>query len=308
MTRWRLAILAIPLVIGALAPAAQKSIFSISAEEVRVDVLVTANGKPVTGMTTADFEILDNGVRQQIQYATLQKQMPVSAVLVFDLSRSVAGEMLGYLRSAAGKFLDDLRKEDHAALITFNNAVTLGSMPTQDFTAIKRALDRSIPMGNSSLMDASYAGLILAQTRSDPTLIILFSDGRDTHSWLTDAEVLETAKRNEAVVCAVSSRWILDKTLLSADSLFAAEERLPKKTFLNDLVQLTGGSLMNVESTADLAAAFRQVLDEFRCRYLITFEPRGVSESGWHTIEVRVKNRSAKVTARPGYMRSSRKK
>jgi VWFA-related protein len=294
--------------IGALASAAQKSIFSISAEEVRVDVLVTVNGKPVTGMTTADFEIFDNGVPQKIQYATLQKQMPVSAVLVFDLSRSVAGEMLGYLRSAAGKFLDDLRKEDHAALITFNNAVTLGSMPTQDFTSIKRALDRSIPMGNSSLMDAGYAGLILAQSRSDPTLIILFSDGRDTHSWLTDAEVLETAKRNEAVVYAVSSRWILDKTLLSADSLFASEERMPKKTFLSDLVGLTGGSLMNVESTADLAAAFRQVLDEFRCRYLITFEPRGVSEHGWHTIEVRVKNRSAKVTARPGYMRSSRSK
>jgi VWFA-related protein len=301
-----LASLAIFLMTGVLAAAAQKSDFIVSAEEVRVDVLVTENSKPVGGLTAADFEVFDNGVRQEVRYATLQKQMPVCTILVFDMSRSIAGEMLAYLRDAAGKLLADLEGEDHAALITFNNAVILGSLPTRDLGRIKLALDKAKPIGNSSLIDASYAGLMLAQSRSDPTLIIIFSDGRDTLSWLRGDTVLEAAKRNEAVVYGVSSERILGRTLLSAESLFASEDRMPKKTFLTDLIGLTGGSLMHVDLDMDLAAAFRGVLKEFRHRYLVTYTPQGVPQSGWHNIEVRLKNRSAKVMTRPGYMRSSR--
>jgi hypothetical protein len=50
---------------------------------------------------------------------------------------------------------------------------------------------------------------------------------------------------------------------------------------------------------------FLRILNEFRQRYLVTYIPMGVSEDGWHKLEVRVKNRSAKVRARPGYMRKS---
>ena len=305
MITGRLAMLAIMLVAGAIASAAQKSDFSVSAEEVRVDVLVTVNGKPVENLKTADFEVFDNGVRQEILYAEIQEKTPVSAIMIFDMSRSVAGEMLIYLKNAASNLLADLASDDHAALITFNNAVALGSLPTRDLAGIKLALSQAKPAGNSSLLDASYAGLILAQSRSDPALVIIFSDGRDTMSWLTSDAVLEAAKRNEAVVYAVSAGRIMNRTVLSAESLFASEYRMPKKTFLNDLTELTGGSLLNVEST-DLAAAFRSILDEFRHRYLVTYRPRGVSEGGWHNIAVRVRNRSAKVKTRTGYIRNPR--
>jgi len=96
-------------------------------------------------------------------------------------------------------------KEDHAALIMFNNAVILGSPPTRDFAQIIRALDQAQPFGNTSLIDASYAGLLLAESRPDPPLLIVFSDGRDTFSWLMGEAVLETAKYNDAVVYAVST-------------------------------------------------------------------------------------------------------
>ena len=49
------------------------------------------------------------------------------------------------------------------------------------------------------------------------------------------------------------------------------------------------------------AAAFRSILDEFRHRYLITYQPRGVPREGWHKLEVRVNRRGATVRARPGY-------
>ncbi|MBN1568320.1 MAG: VWA domain-containing protein [Acidobacteria bacterium] len=283
----RLVLFAIFFLINAAAVTAQQPTFSVAAEEVRLDVLVTQNGKPMAGLEPSDFEILDNGVPQEIQYATLQKQTPISATLVFDMSRSIAGDLLGHLKKAARGLLTDLMRDDHAALITFNNAIMLGSPPTRDFAQVVQALDHSQPFGNSSLIDASYAGLVLAESRPDPPLVIIFSDGRDTFSWLTEEKVLETAKHNDAVVYAVST------------------DRRPNKAFLNDLIQLTGGSLFEVESTENLEAAFLGILAEFRHRYLITYTPQGVPESGWHKLDVRVKHRSTKVKARPGYMRSS---
>ena len=284
----RLAALAIFLMAWPLIARAQETTFSVTAEEVRMEVLVTENGKPVSGLSADDFEILDNGVAQEIHYVTLQKHAPISTTLVFDMSRSVSGKLLDNLKNAASAFLNDLRDADYASLITFNNAVILGSPPTRDLARVKLALDQIQPFGNSSLIDGSYSGLVLAESRPDQPLVVIFSDGCDTFSWLTNEAVLETAKRNEAVVYAVST------------------DRQPDKTFLSELTKLTGGFLFQVKSANDLAAVFLGILEEFRQRYLVTYTPpQDKSGMGWHKVEVRVKNRSAKVNARPGYMRSS---
>jgi Ca-activated chloride channel homolog len=286
---------------------AQISTFSIATEEVRVDVLVTEKGKPAVDLKAADFEVFDNGIAQEIQYITLQKQTPVSAILVFDMSWSVAGELLDCLRGAAIGFINDLKNGDQAALITFNNAVALGSPPTRELSRIKLALNQVNPFGNSSLIDGSYAGLVLADSRPEPPLLIIFSDGRDTSSWLTGETVLETAKaarRNDTVVYAVSTARLQKKKYRTF--MFESESnRGADEIFLRDLTKATGGSLVEIESAEDLADVFRGILVEFRLRYLVTYTPRGVSGNGWHKLDIRVKRRSATVKARPGYMRSS---
>lgn len=45
------------------------------------------------------------------------------------------------------------------------------------------------------------------------------------------------------------------------------------------------------------------IMTEFRTRYLLTYTPSGVEKSGWHPIEVKLKNKKGKVTARRGYLR-----
>ena len=44
-----------------------------------------------------------------------------------------------------------------------------------------------------------------------------------------------------------------------------------------------------------------RILDEFRNRYLISYSPAGVSKSGWHRLQVRLKGRRGIVKARAGY-------
>jgi Ca-activated chloride channel family protein len=180
--------------------------------------------------------------------------------------------------------LGGLKKDDQAALVNFNDAVLIGPGLTGDTGLVKAAIDRAEPTGNTSLVDAAFAGMMLAESDVGRGLVIVFSDGLDTSSWLRPKAVLDVAKRSDAVVYAVAAGLVR-----------SAE-------FLGDLTEQTGGRLFKIESTRGLSAVFLEVLDEFRQRYLLSYSPAGVSKEGWHTLTVRVKGRNATVRARPGYL------
>ena len=108
------------------ANARQNPAFRAKVESVRVDVLVTDNGQPILGLGPADFELLDNGVPQQVELVSFD-QVPLNVILALDMSDSVAGERLEQLRGAGGGLLAALHKEDQAALVTFSHVVAMAS-------------------------------------------------------------------------------------------------------------------------------------------------------------------------------------
>jgi Ca-activated chloride channel family protein len=263
-----------------------QSPFSAKVEVVRVDVLVTDNGQPVRGLTPGDFDVLDEGVAQQVDLISFE-QIPLNAILALDMSASVAGERLEHLRNAGRAVLDQLKPEDQGALVTFSHALGLGSDLTHDVSRVRAALDAADASGDTALVDATYGGIMLAESDVGRALLLVFSDGVDTSSWLSPEAVLNTAKRSDVVVYGVAVRG-------------GATPR-----FLRDLSAFTGGSLFEIDSTNNLNALFVRILEEFRHRYLVSYTPRGVSHTGWHRLEVRVKGRKATVKARPGYFAGS---
>jgi len=285
----QIVMIAVFIIFPTLLATGQTSTFSVKTEEVRIDVLVTDDGKPVIDLHAENFEVRDNGVPQVIETVSYQR-VPTSATLVLDMSRSVTGELFEQLKRAGNELLNGLRDKDRAALITFSHSVMLDSPRTTDLDSVKLALHQLQPRssGNTSLLDVSYTGLIYAESKADRSLLVIFSDGLDTTSWLTEEEVLESAKRSDVVVYTISAG------------------RLPDNDFLRDLAKYTGGYFFKIESIENLGAIFRGILDEFRHRYMLTYSPRGVKKSGWHEIEVRVrKHRYDKIQARPGYMMES---
>jgi VWFA-related protein len=277
----RLIVLGSLLVTATVVVRTQVPTFSSRVEAVRVDVLVTDNGQPVRGLGPGDFEVRDNGVLQQIDLVSFE-QTPLDVVLSLDMSDSVAGERLERLRAAGSAVLAGLEAEDRAALVTFSQKVALGARLTSDLTAVRSALGRASGAGETALIDGTYAGLTIGGSDEHRGLLIVFSDGLDTSSWLGASQVLDAAKRSDVVVYAVSVRSPL------------------KPEFLRDLTSLTAGRLFEVEKTEKLDAIFAGILEEFRHRYLVSYTPRGVSKGGWHRLEIRVK-RNGTVKARPGY-------
>jgi Ca-activated chloride channel family protein len=281
----RLALAGLLAVSAAAMPAGegQNPTFSSRVEAVRVDVLVTEDGKPVRGLRAADFEVFDNGVRQTVDLVSFE-QLPLNVVFTFDLSSSIVGERLDNLREASRTVLDGLRAGDQAALVMFNSTVTVGPALTSRAGLVQAAIDNAEPTGETSLVDASFAGMMVAEADAGRGLVMVFSDGRDTSSWLRPEAVIDVAKRCDAVVYGVASGLAR------------------RSEFLGELADQTGGRLFAIESTKGLSDVFLEVLGEFRQRYLVSYSPAGVSREGWHELAVRVKGRKAAVRARPGYL------
>jgi VWFA-related protein len=260
---------------------AQTPSFSSSVESVRVDVLVTDRGRPVLGLGPSDFEIRDNGVLQDVELASYE-EIPLNVILALDMSASVDAERLDHLRGAGRAVLDGLRDHDQAGLVTFSQFVSQGAPLTADVDLVRGALDRVTGVGQTSLIDAAFTGMMIGESDVGRSLLIVFSDGIDTASWLTAEHVLAIAKRCDVVV-------------------YGVEVGRRRQSFLRDLSDVTGGRSIEIESTRDIRASFESILQEFRQRYLVSYSPN-VARDGWHRLEVNVKGRNATVRARPGYL------
>jgi VWFA-related protein len=256
--------------------------FRTRVESVRLDALVIADGQPVPGLTADDFEVRDNGVLQKVTLLGTGS-LPLDVILVLDMSGSLPAERLDALRAAGGTLLAALEPDDRAGLATFSYEIHRAQALTSDFASVRRGLERAKPSGGTVLVDAMYAAIGMNDPGDRRGLMIVFSDGIDTASWLQPAAVIRAAQRSEITIYAVST---------------AAPSQTP--ALLREVTEETGGKLLEVDS-ASLATAFTRVLNEFRQRYVLSYTLPGTAAEGWHRIEVRVKKRNALVKTRPGY-------
>ena len=275
--------------------------FRTRGEGVRIDVLVTDRERPVAGLTSKDFTLTDSDTGQVVEAASLAT-LPLDVILVLDLSVSLGEEGLSHLTHAADALLAKLRPEDRAALVTFSQVVTLRSALTQDHARVRGMVKDLRVHGMTSAIDAAYTAMTLQQDSDRPTLMLLFTDGLDTQSWLTPDAVLDTARQSVAVPYAViAGEGIKAYTTPTASLLSGRAPRNPAARFLYDLVQAGGGVFMNAEATNQLERRFTEALENFRQRYVLTYVPRGVEGKGWHPVTIAVKDRRYRIRARPGY-------
>jgi len=290
-TRFRRACLAVAwLATGAVLAAQQAATFRSGVDLVRLDVLVTQGGKPVGGLTADDFEVLDNGVRQPLRVATLAGS--VSVVLVLDTSGSLEGPQLDQLIRASQMVVGLLRPEDEVSLATFSWRLLMPAGSGRNPAAIRAALASATASGTTALWDALFGGLALAGGSGGRSLVLLFTDGLENASWLREEDVADAAERSESVIYVVRPPG----PAVPQSSLAAAKNRL------RGIADRTGGSVVDTDTFGQLPQRFTAILDEFRARYLLSYEPTGVRrDDGWHNVEVRVRGGRRTVKARPGY-------
>src|SRR5262245_10938083 len=191
----------------------QQATFSAKLEAVRVDVLVSDRSDVVRDLKPGDFEIRDNGIPQAVDLVSFQ-QIPLNVILALDVSASVSGERLDDLQKAARALLGRLTKQDKAALLTFSHAVSLRERLSSDVSRVAESLSDVQPAGETALVDGAHAAMMLEAADSGRNLLIVFSDGLDTASWLDPGRVLESARRSDLVVYGAESGGAEDSEVL----------------------------------------------------------------------------------------------
>ena len=277
--------------------------FRAGTELVSVDVLVTENRQPVLGLTTGDFELIDNGVAQTVDQLYVE-QLPVNVVMVLDTSGSVIGERLAALKAGARSVIDKLRPNDRAAILSFSHRLEMPSPLTADRAGLRKAVNELDALGSTSLRDAAFAGLALRGADNTRTLLLLFSDGLDTSSILSESRLMAIARRSDAIIYAIGVQDTPAPRMAGRGPFFLQSEAVTDDRFLSALAREAGGRLLHAEQHRDIERTFTRVFEEFNSRYVLGYTPRGVAKSGWHKLDVRLKNKRGTVLARRGYFGS----
>jgi VWFA-related protein len=285
--------------------APQTPVFRSGTSAVMVDVSVRdASRRAVTGLTAADFTVLDNGIVQQIDDVSFGR-VPIDVTVGLDVSYSVTGPLLDRLRRAVGQLVRDLRREDRLRLIVFNMRVTRLVDFTNDAAAVERAMRTMSGSGGTSLFDALSVAMVSATPPDRRQLVVFFTDGNDGTS-ITPPGLLQTiAERTRATVSFVVLPTASTFNAGVARPGFPVAPARAEVLLINPAVQRlaadTGGSVLPAPVNADLGPVFLRALDAFRSTYVLHYSPRNVASDGFHAISVQVNRPGATVQARRGY-------
>jgi VWFA-related protein len=268
--------------LAASVAAQQQPVFRGGVAGVSVPVSVRKGNAPVAGLTAADFEVFDNGVRQRIDAFTVEA-LPVDVTLLLHISRSIAGHRLEWLRTSVREVPGLLKPEDQTRLISVQHF--LRELTLQDVETL-------VAKGGTALYDALAASLMRPSRADRRQLVVAFTTGVDTISILGLDAVEALSALTDAVVHVV---------VPVNGSTSARRALLADAAPLNNLVTRTGGHIFPADTDAPIGGAFKGAIEEFRTSYVLRYVPEGVSPGGWHEISVTVRGGPYEIRARKGY-------
>jgi Ca-activated chloride channel family protein len=286
-----LALMATPLFAQTRPPQTPLPTFKSSSTLVAVTATVQrAKGGPVTALTRADFEILDNGRPRPIT-GFFAERSTASVALLFDRSGSMnVGERHAAARAVAAHLLAWLEAgRDEIALFGFDHDVARLQPFAPAPADILAKVDELKPFGSTSLHDAIAVAATQVADRTARRAVVVITDGVDTSSLMSPQEVSRLAAEIDVPVYVLIAAPPIDRQ--------AAPLLDPK---LEDLARKTGGRAYLVTKPMETSRACQEIASDLHHQYLIAFESDG--QPGWHALDVRVKQKDVLVRARTGYV------
>lgn len=258
-------------------------------------------GRVVRDLTRADFQVIDSGTAREIRdfYAG---DAPISLAIVLDISGSMAvGGNMDRARQAVALAVGSLNGEkDEAALFTFDAKLQEVVSFTKDVDVIRRVSLEGRPWGITSLYDAVAAtAKAVAERANRHRAMLIITDGIDTGSRLSAPEVSGIASSIDVPVYLLTVVTPLDHPG-GEYAVVSADGGARDVATLADLARWTGGDMRVASVPAHTHAAIRDLFEELRYQYLMTFEPD--TRPGWHPLEIRLRNKELLVHARGGYV------
>jgi VWFA-related protein len=280
---------------------------------VNVPVMVRdQKGGPVLGLKAEDFHLFDDGVRQPVAFFAAAAE-PIRVALLIDTSKSTA-TVLDKMRRAAAGFLDELRAQDQAMVVSFDSEIHVLGRFDSDPAELKRGI-RSAEIGEYPGTRLCDAAVRVAQrylrAGQGRKAMILLTDGQDYGSAATPEEMIRTVLDSGVVVYpvfySVDRRALIKKLFgvsLSKNTVAAKdweEEEKAGAALLTRIAEESAGTFFPSDVT-DLKKTFARVADELRHQYLLAFYPDATRLDGTqHSLRVGLVRADLQARARRSY-------
>lgn len=271
-------------------------------------LVIGRDGKFVPNLKREDFRIFEDGIEQEVKYfATVDK--PFTVALLIDTSRSTSLD-LESIKSAATSFVDRMRPNDRALVMTVSGQAKVLVQPTSDQKELKRAIESCRPEGSTRVYDALSQVMEELRSVEGRSAVVLFSDGVDNDSQqMTGEKVLERAERSQALMYPVKfNTWDYAKNgkrntdLNLEGSGFSQQDYLKADAFLHQLASISGTGVYPAQNISDLDYAVSAIVDELHNEYSVGYYPRTpVDPNRDRKVEVRISKPQLKVRARTSY-------
>jgi Ca-activated chloride channel family protein len=302
----RAVVVATVIALPAWAPA-QPGRFRSGIELVTVGVTVLdKEGRIVRDLTAEDFEVYDEGMRQQIAYFSRGDSYAVGSEeasgiqrlrlgLLFDTSGSMDQD-IQLSRTAAVRFLNSLQEAVDITLVDFDTEVRVARFEQASFPRLVERIRGRKPDGWTALYDALGTYLDGSFDQDGRKVLVLYSDGGDTRSAMSFAEALDMLKASDVTVYALG---FLDNQ--------PASVRNAQRMRLMQMAEVTGGEAFFPSSPRTLDEIYQRIATQIRSQYSLGFLPaaiKGLPDGSWHKLQVRLageEHKGLKVRARPGY-------
>lgn len=159
-------------------------------------------GRFVTGLEKRNFEVFDDGVKQEIAHFS-DDDAPLTLGIIYDVSGSM-GDLTSRSFLALKKFFDTSHQDDEYFIIAFNDRAKL----VQDFTiSPSEIMSRVIfvkAKGSTALFDGVYLGIEKArQGRHQKKALLIISDGEENSSRYSGKELREMLKESDVPVYGI---------------------------------------------------------------------------------------------------------
>ncbi|HEY7214663.1 MAG TPA: VWA domain-containing protein [Thermoanaerobaculia bacterium] len=246
------------------------------------------SGQLVGGLQQDDFEVYENGKKQEIAKFEMVQNLPLVVGVLIDTSGSMAGSLVDTVKAASGFLESVMTPRDKAFAVSFARRPSLLMPPTDDVGAVVQAIEGVQAVGDTALHDALVHSLYYFRGVQGQRALVLLSDGDDNASYIKYKDALEYARRSGVAIYAIGL------------NLPPFEAGVHAK--LEEFAQQTGGRVFFTHNPEELPGIYKQIETELRSRYLVAYNSTDLNATNaFRPVEIKLKKGGLKARTARGY-------
>ena len=259
-------------------------------------VVTDKDGRPVRGLTKADFAVQEEGVRQEIATFSDAADLPLTLGMAIDSSASMFVKLPRVQKAASDFLYSTFGDQDRAFVIDFDSVPRLARGTTRDVERVVQSIYGLEASGRTALWESVVFSLVQLQGVRGRKALVVFSDGADEDDQFPFRSCMRIAKEMGVPIYMI---------LMKKEPKENAAMGLLSRSFTSRarrLAEATGGRVFYAKEYDNLGEVYDEIEVELRSQYLLTYYPKGTDDkAGWRDVDVDVSRQGLKPRTLTGY-------